>query len=167
MLIIADKLSSINFSMFMDVYMEANINTGLCDYGGYSKPQQRIFAEDDFYKYLNDIFFAQRGAKYFIWASDGVYKAALRLEPYCDGLLLTALETRPDSRRMGYGFKLVQAVTEYLSQQGNGILYSHIEKRNRASLLLHKKCGFQIEKDYAVFLDGSITHNSYTLQLQY
>ena len=167
MLIIADRFSAINFSMLMDVYMETNINSGLYDYSEYSMPQQRILAEDDFYKHLNDVFFAQHGAKYFIWATEGVYKSALRLEPYRDGLLLTALETRPDSRRMGYGFHLVQAVIEYLSQCGSGILYSHIDKRNRASLFLHKKCGFQTEKDYAVFLDGSISHNSYTLQLQY
>ena len=42
-------------------------------------------------------------------------------------------------------------------------VYSHVSKRNQASLSTHFSCGFQIEKDYAVDLDGTVTTRQVTL----
>ena len=39
------------------------------------------------------------GAQYWIWEEEGRYVSCLRLKPDRDGLLLEALETRPDCRR--------------------------------------------------------------------
>jgi len=89
------------------------------------------------------------------------------MEPYSDGFLLCALETAPDSREHGYATALVLEVLDYLSQQGSGTVYSHVSKRNQSSLAVHKKCGFEIIKDYAVYSDGSVLQNCFTLTNMY
>ena len=99
------------------------------------------------------------GAVYALWVEDGRYRSALRLEPYEDGLLLEALETAPKYRRQGYAEKLMRAVQEAFPQK----IYSHVSKRNKASLAIHEKCGFRQVLDYARYIDGSVAHNAITL----
>ena len=89
--------------------------------------------------------------------------AALRIEPYCDGLLLTGLETAPEEREKGYATQLLSAVLEYLRVSSKSIVYSHVIKNNPASLAVHKKCGFVKHLDYAVYVDDSVSQNAYTL----
>ena len=127
-----------------------------------NKNLQILYAQQDFYDFLVS-FFALDKAKYFIWAPLGRYAAALRVEPYKEGLLLEALETAPNARREGYGAALLQAVLRELKESEYQIVYSHVNKRNRASLNVHKKCGFSIISDSATYVDGTITQNSYTL----
>ena len=52
-----------------------------------------------------------------------------------------------------------------LTEQGYKVVYSHIEKRNTPSVELHLKCGFQFYRDYAKYLDGTVTHNSCTMYI--
>ena len=118
--------------------------------------------ESELLSYLREIFFAQKGAFYAVWIENSVYKAAVRFGPYRDGLLLHSLETDPDERRRGYATKLVLQVLDFLRATDCKVVYSHISKRNKASLALHKKCGFKIISDSATYLDGSVTCNSYT-----
>lgn len=167
MLKFAYNLRSINFSKLMDVYIEGNQKNGAVNYPQESPQQQLIYAEQDFYQFLKDIFFVQVGAAYALWQSEEAYTAALRLEPYHDGLLLSALETRPDARCKGNATKLINAVIENLKSSSNGILYSHVSKSNLQSLSVHLKNGFEVFKDHAVYLDGSVAHNCYTLRLEY
>ena len=98
------------------------------------------------------------------WAelSEGKYICALRLEPYCDGLLLEALETAPAYRRRGYAEKLILAAIAHFAGKK---LYSHVSKRNVPSLCVHEKCGFRRILEYAVYIDGSVNQRSCTLCL--
>lgn len=167
MLKIVQSLGQLNFSALMNVYTEGNILNGKTFYPKESAQQQLCNAEQNFYHYLNSVFFRQNNSCYAIWEAQGRYVSALRLEPYSDGYLLCALETAPDVRQRGYAETLVCAAQSYLAEQGSGVLYSHVSKKNAASLAVHKKCGFQIIMDHAVYSDGSVHQNSYTLAFAY
>ena len=121
-------------------------------------------AEQDFLDYMR-YFFAIDDAFLALWELDGVYMAALRVEPYLDGYLVSGLETMPDCRIRGYAKKLLQKASAHLKQLGSIKIYSHIDKQNIASLNLHLACGFTVISDHAVFLDGSVFSNHYTLCL--
>ena len=165
MLLYINKFSALKFSELMNVYKESNIRIGSEEYPDHSPEVQLINAESDFYNYLKTIFFPQPDSYYAIWEEEGRYKAALRLEPYADGFLLSALETAPEVRDKGCATALINAVLEHLRESQNSILYSHVAKSNIASLYVHRKCGFQIIKNYAVHSDGSVFHNSYTMAI--
>lgn len=167
MLKIARSFAQLIFSELMNVYVEGNILNGREFFPKESAQQQLCNAEQDFYHYLKSVFFRQSDSWYAIWEAQGRYVSALRLEPYSDGYLLCALETAPDVRQRGYAKTLICAVQSYLAEQGSGVLYSHVSKRNAASLAVHKKCGFQIVMDHAVYSDGSVHQNSYTLAYPY
>lgn len=167
MLIFAEKMNAFSFSKLMDVYEEGNRDNGVLRYAHLSESQQLLCAENDFYQYLSEVFFRERDAIYSIWEERERYISALRLEPYCDGMLLSALETRPDARGKGYATKLVKAVIDTLRMSGSGRVYSHVSKSNSQSLSVHLKNNFEIVKDYAVYLDGSVAQNCYTLRLEY
>ena len=141
----------------MDVYEETNRSTGRIAYPGKSGNLQILYAEQDFYRYL-ELFFGEPSAIYAVWAEGGMYKAALRLETYRDGKLITGLETHPAARRHGYATKLVRAVVE--RENNNAPIYSHVEKKNPTSRAVHEKCGFAVTANDAVFLDGSY-HTDY------
>ncbi len=152
MLRIVHSLKDLNFSQLMDVYIEGNLEkreVGL----------SLLEAEQDFYQYLQEVFFPTRGACYCLWEERGCCVSAMRLEPYRDGWLLEALETRPDRRRCGYGKMLVEQV---ISMEKFKPIYSHIHRRNTASLRLHEKCGFEKILDYAVYIDGSVNDRCVT-----
>lgn len=129
----------------------------------YSGSNQNLKAEISFLSYLREDFFQQKDACYCFWVADNIYKSALRLEPYRDGLLLQALETEPTARKMGYGCLLLKSVLEYITETKYKCIYSHVDKHNIASLKLHRKCGFQTVADSAALLDGTVTTNAYTL----
>ena len=167
MLKVIQSMSELHFSKLMEVYLEGNIENGKQRYAHDSEEIQLLKAESDFYHYLNSVFFRQKDSMYMIWEAGGRYKAALRLEPYLDGYLLCALETAPSDRRKGFATILVRHTIEMLSEQGSGILYSHVSKRNTASLAVHHKCGFNIVKNHAVYSDGSVLHSSYTFARTY
>ena len=97
---------------------------------------------------------------YALWVENGKYVSALRLEPYEDGLLLEALETIPSQRRKRYAQQLIRAVQAQFPQK----IYSHISKKNTASLMVHQKCGFVQILDYAKYIDGSFVRTAVTLR---
>ena len=139
MLLLATKLQELNFSQLMAVYEEGNRENGELFFPDLSEGQQMIRAEQSFYEYLREGFFSVPGAVYALWVEDGNYVSALRLEPYEDGLLLEALETAPAQRRKGYAEQLMRAVQAQFPEK----IYSHVSKRNVASLAVHEKCGFR------------------------
>ena len=75
--------------------------------------------------------------------------------------------THSDFRGKGYATLLIKNVQKYLSHNKHRIIYSHISKHNGPSLAVHNKCGFHIIKDYAVYSDGSVLQNCYTLAYEY
>jgi GNAT superfamily N-acetyltransferase len=159
MLYIATKMQELNFSQLMAVYEEGNRENGEIFYPDLPEGQQLLCAEQSFYEYLREGFFPVSGAVYAIWIENECYVSALRLEPYEDGLLLEALETAPTQRRKGYAKKLIRAVLEQFPQK----IYSHVSKKNTASLAVHEKCGFVQVLDYAKYIDGSVARNAVTL----
>ena len=166
MLKVIDTLAEIDFRQLMDVYEQGIAESGKIFYPNEPENLQILYAEQDFYAYLEE-FFKDPSSCYVIWLAQSRYAAALRIERYQDGLLLNALETKPSLRGNGYAKQLILAVIDSLRSKGNGILYSHIEKSNEASLKVHLACGFQICCNYAVYLDGSEHPDSYTLSIKY
>ncbi len=163
MLKIVKSFTELNISELMEVYFEDNCENGRIFFPDCNADEQLRRAEDGFESYLREDFFRQRDAFYALWIADERYQAALRIEPYADGVLLEALSTAPESRRKGHAGNLVRLVLEYLQSSSYKIVYSHIHKKNIASLHLHKKCGFELFSDSAKYIDGTVTQSSCTM----
>lgn len=162
MLLIKTRLEDIDFRQLMDIYVEGNVENAAYFWPDIPEDERIPKAEQSFHDYLQTDFFAQENARYFIREIDGRYVAALRLEPYQDGLLIEALETRPDCRRQGHAFALIEAVKATVPDR----LYAHISKRNTASLRTHEKCGFRRISGQAVYSDGTVNENHCTVVLR-
>ena len=162
MLILAKSIRELRFSELMQVYEQSNREAA--EDRKHLPPLFALqLAEQDHRQYLQEVFFPTPGALCCIWEENGHYVSALRLEPYRDGLLLTALETAPAHRGSGYAAALIRAVQNHLVQDGAVKLYSHVSKRNAPSLRTHEKCGFRIVSDHAVYLSGSVDYRCCTL----
>ena len=159
MLSIVSKISQLDFSALMEIYEEGNRENGAELWPELPEGLQMLNAEQAFHQYLRECFFVTPDAVYCIWQDKGKYVSALRLEPYQDGLLLEALETVPCCRHKGYASALIMAVLECFDGQK---IYSHVSKRNTASLRTHEKCGFCRVADHAVYADGSVMQNHVT-----
>ena len=163
MLKIASTFFELDFRRLTDVYEDSNRQLGHTRYRNEHDTQQLLMAEQDLYFYLKE-FYKTQGAYCAVWQEGAVYISALRIEPFRDGLLLNGLETIPHMRRRGYGFMLVEAVLTDIRSRTTLPVYSHIDKSNVASLLLHEKAGFARISDQATFLDGSVQNSAYTLK---
>ena len=163
MLFIARNLWMLSFGALMEVYREGNLENGRRLAPSETEARQLQIAEQDFYTYLRDCFFTRPGAAYCVLEENGKYISALRLEPYEDGLLLEALETAPALRGRGYASRLIREVQQEL---GNVRIYSHVSKKNIASLKAHRHCGFEVYLDFAAYLDGSVNNRAYTLRYE-
>ena len=119
------------FTEMMDIYIEGNVENGEYFFPEKPKAQQLQLAIQKFRDYLEDDFFPRENAFCALWMEDGQYVSALRLKPWEDGLLLEALETRPDQRKRGCAVKLINAVLREISSQK---VYAHVSKSNAASL---------------------------------
>ena len=140
------RFSDINFDALLNVYSQT--------------VDKKNWAEVNAFLEDLQLFYENKDTCVMQWIEDGKAVAAMRLEPYQDGFLITCLETHPDHRRKGYAYMLLETV---LSKYP-GIYYSHVDKRNKPSLQLHRKLGFEIILDYAVHVDGSVYSGSVTLR---
>lgn len=155
--------SELNFEALMSVYEEGNKENGAYLYPHESSSVQKLRAELDFDDYLRQTFFMQKGAAYCVLTDKECYVSAARIEPFEDGYLLSALETKPDLRRRGYARQLmVELLAEYVSR-GCTPIYSHVANKNIPSLNLHLQCGFCVHKEFARYLDGTVSTNTKTL----
>lgn len=159
MLKIIKRPNELVYSEWMHIYQESLCIQGKTAYPNLPAGEQLLRAEQDFYSDLRCFLTEGQGC----CATYGGI-AAVRFEPYKDGVLLEGLETAPEARNSGMATVLINAVISYLSQQGVTTLYSHVEKRNAASLAVHKKCGFCQSEEFAVFIDGSVSCDFVTLQ---
>ncbi len=159
MLTVAKNMKELDFLGLMEIYIEGNRENGADLFPEEPAPRQLQLAEEDFRDYLRHDFFRVPGAVYYIWQERGISVSALRLEPYQDGLLLEALETRPDCRRRGYAERLLRAVLARVE----GKVYSHVHKKNVPSLAIHEKCGFRRISEMATYVDGSVNDRCCTL----
>ena len=160
MLRIYTSLSQLRWSELMAVYGEGVEENGAIFYKDLPKGQQILLAEQDFYTYLQQDFFRFPDEVYYIWEEDEHYVSALRIHPFEDGLLMEALETHPDHRRMGYGRRLIQAVLKLVRPQK---VYSHISIRNTPSIAVHESCGFRKILNFARYSSGAVDtyHHTY------
>ncbi len=156
MLHLAYSLRELDFSALMTVYEEGNRENGDALYPYLSRESRLLRAERDFYDYLKEVFFETSGSVYAFWEVQGRMVSALRLEPYRDGYLLEALETSPAYRGKGYATALMAAFLQFARSNDKLPVYSHIRKGNVPSEKVHKKSGFRICKDLAVYIDGSV-----------
>ena len=154
------SMKELSFGALMEVYAESNAETGQEFWPDLSSGEQMLRAEQEFYQYLQQVFFKTDGASYCLWEVDGRPVSALRLEPYRDGLLLEALETAPACRQKGYASSLISAVVKLPECKK---IYSHVGKRNVASLKTHLACGFWRVSEQAVYADGSVNDRCCTL----
>lgn len=122
----------------------------------------RVYGESLDADYLRFDFFRVPGAMYCLWILDERCVSAVRLEPWRDGMLLTALETAPDRRRSGYAKDLLMEIFAHLRGLGVVSVYSHVVKQNTASIRTHEACGFSKLSDTAAYLDGSVDSRAYT-----
>ena len=148
MLKLAHCAGELRYSQVMNVYLEDNLAKAGGSYG-----PALLEKEQEFFDYLRQVFFRTSGAVCAIWEERGVYRSALRLEPYRDGLLMAGLETAPEHRRKGYARCLVEAV---LAEFGDQTIYSHIARDNLPSIRLHERTGFRKIRDGALCIDGSM-----------
>lgn len=163
MIVIAENMKQLDFSQLMDVYEQSNLLSSMELDHRYSKHERLLQVEQDQYAYYQQEFFSQRGAFCAVWVEQGRYASALRMEPYEDGLLLSGLETAPQLRGNGYATKLLKTTLAYLRENRKLNVYSHIHRKNSASLAVHKACGFYKIADHAVFIDGSVSQSYDTL----
>ena len=137
----ATSMSQLDLAQLAAVYQQS------CQHGG----------KWEMFDYLRQCFFPA-GGKVYCLRKEGVYVSALRLEPWRDGLLLTALETAPEYRGGGFAKELMTGVLTTTE----GKIYSHIDERNQASVAVHKACGFAKILDFARYLDGSVSTSAGT-----
>lgn len=163
MLIIAASLEKLNFSALMEVYIEGNAENGECFWPEETPERQMELALEKFRGYLTDDFYGKAHGTYYVWAEEGRYVSALRLEQHSEGLLMEALETHPEYRRRGYAKKLIEAVFAQLPSGTR--VYSHVNKKNEPSLVTHQGCGFSKALDYVVCFDGSVSDRSVTMEI--
>ena len=160
MLRLVHSMKGLPFGALMEVYAQSNRENSEEFWPDLSYGEGLLRAEQEFYQYLQQVFFPTRGAVYCLWEVAGRPVAALRLEPYRDGLLLEALETAPEQRQKGYAAALIRAVLDAYQDHK---IYSHVGKGNLASLRTHLSCGFQRVSERAVYADGSVNDRCCTL----
>ena len=165
MLKLVRKMGQIPFSDLMAVYAESNGKLAREQWPEEPEGMRLYRAEMDFYQYLRHDFFTVSLVRHAddlyihaLWMVEGKPVSAVRFEKWKDGVLLEALETRPDQRRKGYGFLLMRAALNEVT----GKVYSHVARDNEASLGLHEKCGFRRCGDTAL-VDGSFDRRFVTL----
>lgn len=151
MLEFASTMSKISIAELKDIYCQQIAAQGRKYYGHQKTNLQYLNAEQDFYEDLKQ-FLRIDGARYALWRTQGRCVAAMRLEPYLDGMLITDLETAPNERCKGYATQLLEAVRQEYSDTD---LYAHIACRNLQAVRVHQRCGFVKHLNYAIFVDGS------------
>ena len=157
MVTIINDPAELKYSPLMSLYAEDLCARAQTDYPYKTLNEGIIGAEQDFYAYMTQVFLKTDGAYLALW---GNYEAALRMEPYLDGYLLTGLTTASQCRRQGYATSLLNAVVQRMPKGAQ--LYSHVEKGNAPSIAFHEKFGFEKRNPYGKMLDGELLHNYWT-----
>ena len=163
MLAMFDNFEKLEFHDLMEVYVEGNLENGEYFWPEESPARQMELAKEAFRNYLVSDFYGAAHGTYYVWMEEGRCISALRLEEHEKGLLLEALETRPDWRKQGYAKRLILAVLERLPKGSR--VYSRVSKRNEPSLATHLACGFVKALDHSVDQDGEICDYEVTMEV--
>ena len=165
MLKIFHSFQDADIGKLVAVYEQSNIESGALNYPNFLSNLQILYAEQDMYAYLK-LFFKQPQSFYAIWDVEGEYMAALRVEPYDDGVIFAGLETKPAARGNGYATNLVRTTVQHCGNIGIHKIYSHVDKKNTISLAVHRACGFERIGETAAYVDKSIVPSSCTLYIK-
>lgn len=163
MLKIIRSMAEADIAQLLNVYKNSlaerkNLYRQLSDF------EQTQAVENDFY--LNTMhFLEQHEGVYAVWVIEGAYVCAVRLVQFGEDILFAGLETEPNERRRGYASRLICAILKTFLND-DVCVYVHVRKDNTASVRLHKACGFVIEKESAVLLDGTVSNYFYTMRFQ-
>ena len=133
---------------FLAIFRESSMENAPAWYPELSAEQALEKYESSFWEYIcND--FPKEGGILAILGDQGGYRASLRLYPKGPGkYYVEAFETRPDSRRMGYGRRLYQKVFARLEGiEGNICLTADTGKKNQASIAAHLSAGFSLAEE--------------------
>ena len=163
MLHLVTSAKQLDFPVLMNIYAESLEISARQEDPKEPPALAQMFAEQDFRAYLRDSFFQTKTAFCALWEADGRMVAALRVEPYRDGVIFAGLEVAHDHRGKGYATMLLAETAKTLHGRK---IYSHVKKSNASSLRVHEKCGFKVISPSAVYLDGSVMSDSYTLLLE-
>ena len=144
MLIRITDYTCVDERKLMDVYAESNSENTAYFCPEETDPEKALrFVEDGFLNYLENDFLASPKNAVWVLEKDGTWLSALRTTTVSEGLyFLEALETRPDSRKCGYGSELLSAVISALKETGAFRICDCVYKANTASLRTHERCGF-------------------------
>lgn len=153
------SVGEVNFSQLMSIYEESNFEYGR-KYSHSSNPWEQLRVGEEFLREDIAAFLKEENRILALWHAEGRPVSAMRLEPYADGLLLTCLETAREARGRGAAKNLILHTICYFDKQK---IYSHVREDNAISLAVHQSSGFRVVKDYAVLLDGTVSHLFYTL----
>ena len=170
MLIRITDSTSVDERKLMDVYADSNSENTACFCPEESDPKKAVrIVEEGFLNYLKNEFLASPGNAVWVLEKDGIWLSALRTTMVSEGLYyLEALETRPDSRKMGYGSELLSAVISALKETGAFRLCDCVGKANSASLKTHERCGFvTVSEEGYDYLQGETDPGSYGLEYKY
>ncbi len=154
------KYQDVNIARLKHLYRCSIVDEALKKNLNVPENEYILLAEQNFYADIRDLF--NNLGTLFVWEENDVYLSALRIEQYCDGLLVTWLETDPDFRRKGNGRRLLISTIRELKNNSALKIYAHIHKGNHASIALHLSCGFEKISNSAKLLDGSVLPNMQT-----
>lgn len=155
---IVRAMSRLPFGALMAVYEESNRQNARDQWPDLTEMEGLYRAEMEFYQYLRQDFFTMGDGMYALWREKDEIVSAVRFERWRDGWLLEGLETRPDARGRGFAGALLSAALEEVP----GKVYSHVARKNKASLAVHRKSGFRETEDSAM-VDGSYLPGFVTL----
>ena len=133
---------------FLSIFRESSVENAPAWYPELSEEKALQKYESDFWAYICGDF-PKEGGILAILGDHGGYRASLRLYPKGTGkYYIEAFETRPDSRRMGYGRRLYQKVIARLEGiHGKICLLADTGKGNQASIAAHLSAGFCLDKE--------------------
>ena len=165
MLLAIRSISGVDSMGIQAVYAQTIQRIAQERYGKQRKNTAISLAKEQILEDLRN-FFSQKYATLYVWIPEGIPVAALRIEQFDDGLLLSCLETAPDARGKGHATDLVRHTLRDLAEKGYSRVYSHIAHGNIASYRVHEVNGFRIIKNSARLLDGTVTTKFDTLKLE-
>ena len=151
MLRVIYKTSQLDFSLISQIYESSGLEGSSTRYASGRTERHELQIRNELYDCFAELF--RLGGFCGLWVVEERIVSVVRIESFKDGYLVAGLATHFDFQRCGYATKLLSAVLDRIG----GTCYSHVDKRNEASLSVHMRCGFEKLKDSARYLDGTVT----------
>lgn len=98
--------------------------------------------------------------------SNDVWVSGLRaIETASGSWFIEAVETKPETRRMGFGQALLRHTIDYLQTLDMTEVFCQIHKNNLKSQSLHRKCGFLPTDEPSIDPWGQLDENTILFRL--